>query len=130
LLFGPLLNWTVNRAPARARIAGAEAEAQEALARFDGTVLRALEETETALSGYGQALLQREALGSARREAERAVVITRAQQREGQIASLELLDAERTFADTEAELARADAAIANAQVDLFRALGGGWNAGR
>jgi outer membrane protein TolC len=114
----------------RARIAGAEAESQEALARFDGTVLRALEETETALSGYGQALLQREALGSARREAEGAVVITRAQQREGQIASLELLDAERTFADTEAELARADAAIANAQVDLFRALGGGWNAGQ
>jgi outer membrane protein TolC len=72
-------------------------------------------------------LVQREALGSARREAERAVVITRAQQREGQIASLELLDAERTFADTEADLARADAAIANAQVDLFRALAGGWN---
>jgi NodT family efflux transporter outer membrane factor (OMF) lipoprotein len=126
-LLGPLLNWTVNRAPARARIAAAEAESREALATFDGTVLRALQETETALSAYGQVLVQREALGSARREAERAVVITRAQQREGQIASLELLDAERTFADTEADLARADAAIANAQVDLFRALAGGWN---
>jgi outer membrane protein TolC len=123
-----LINWTVNRAPARARIAGAEAESQEALALFDGTVLRALQETETALSTYGQVLLRREELRSARREAERAVVITRAQQREGQIASLELLDAERTFADTEADLARADAAIANAQVDLFRALAGGWNA--
>jgi outer membrane protein TolC len=37
-----------------------------------------------------------------------------------------LLDAERTFADAEAALAAADAQIADAQVDLFKALGGGW----
>jgi NodT family efflux transporter outer membrane factor (OMF) lipoprotein len=127
-LLGPLLSWSVNRAPARARIAAAEADSQAALASFDGIVLRALQETETALSGYGQLLERREALREAHRAAERAVTITRAQQREGQIASLELLDAERTFADAEAELARADAAIATAQVELFRALGGGWSA--
>ena len=32
----------------------------------------------------------------------------------------------RTFADAEAALAFADAQIAGTQVDLFRALGGGW----
>ena len=37
------------------------------------------------------------------------------------------LDAERTFAEAEASLALADARIADAQVDLFRALGGRWN---
>jgi outer membrane protein TolC len=37
-----------------------------------------------------------------------------------------VLDAERTFADSDAELAAADARIADAQIDLFRALGGGW----
>ena len=125
-LLGPLLSWNVNRAPARARIAGAEADTQAALATFDGTILRALEETETALSNYGRLLERRTALQSARDQALRAAVITRAQQREGTINTLELLDAERTFADAEAELARADATIANAQVDLFRALGGGW----
>jgi NodT family efflux transporter outer membrane factor (OMF) lipoprotein len=128
-LLGPLLNWSVNQAPARARIAGAEAETQEALARFDGAVLRALEETETALSNYARSLDRRTALQAARNDAEAAVSITRARQREGQIDSLELLDAERTFADAEAELARADASIAEAQVDLFRALGGGWQDG-
>jgi outer membrane protein TolC len=40
---------------------------------------------------------------------------------------LDLLDSERTFADVEAELARADAEVANAQIELFRALGGGWS---
>jgi outer membrane protein TolC len=125
-LLGPLLNWTVNREPARARIAAAEADTQAALATFDGAVLRALEETETALSNYARLLDRRTALQAARSEAETAVRITRLQQREGQINSLELLDAERTFADADAGLAEIDAAIAGAQVELFRALGGGW----
>ncbi|HEY0044447.1 MAG TPA: TolC family protein [Allosphingosinicella sp.] len=128
-LLGPLINWSLNRSATRARIAGAEADTQAALATFDGAVLRALEETETALSGYGRALERRAALQQARQDAEAAVIITRARQREGQIDSLELLDAERTFADADASLAQADAAIITAQVDLFRALGGGWQAG-
>jgi NodT family efflux transporter outer membrane factor (OMF) lipoprotein len=125
-LLGPLLSWTVNREPARARIAAAEADTQAALATFDGTVLRALEETETALSNYARLLDRRTALQAAFNEAQTAVRITRARQREGQINSLELLDAERTVADAEAAVADVDGAIAGAQVELFRALGGGW----
>ncbi len=127
-LLGPLINWNfLNQEGARARIAGAEADTQAALATFDGTVLRALEETETALSSYAHLLDRRTALQSARDQAETAVKITRAQQREGQIDGLVALDAERTFAEAEASLALADARIADAQVDVFRALGGRWN---
>jgi outer membrane protein TolC len=125
-LIGPLLNWTVNRSAARARVAGAQADTQAALATFDGTILTALQETETALSNYQQAVSRREALRAARDEAEAAARITRARQREGDISSLELLDSERTAADAQAALAEADARIATTQVDLFRALGGGW----
>lgn len=125
-LIGPLINWTVNRSAARARVAESRADTQAALATFDGTVLQALEETETALSGYQQALNRRDALLAARDQAQRAATITRARQREGDISSLELLDAERTAADAEAALAEANARIADAQVDLFKALGGGW----
>lgn len=126
-LLGPLINWSFgNQEAIRGRIAGAEADSQASLAEFDGTVLRALEETETALSSYAHMLDRRTALQSARNEAETAVKITRAQQREGAIDGLEALDAERTFAEAEGELALADARIADAQVDLFRALGGRW----
>ncbi|AJP71795.1 efflux transporter outer membrane subunit [Sphingomonas hengshuiensis] len=125
-LLGGLISWTANPEPARARIAAAEADSQEALAGFDGTVLRAIEETETALSAYAHALERRTALQAAQTEAAVAVNIARARQREGDIDSLALLDAERTFADAEAGLAAADAQIAGTQVDLFRALGGGW----
>ena len=126
-LLGPLINWAfTDHARARARIAGAEAGTQEALANFDGTVLRSLQETETALSAYAQALQRREALQPARDEAAVAVRIARAQQREGQVDSLALLDAERTFADQEAELTAMDGRVVANQIDLFRALGGGW----
>ena len=125
-LIGPLINWTVNRSAARARVAESKADTQAALATFDGTVLQALEETETALSSYQQSLNRRDALLAARDQAQKAAAITRARQREGDISSLELLDAERTAADAEAALAEANARIADAQVDLFKALGGGW----
>jgi NodT family efflux transporter outer membrane factor (OMF) lipoprotein len=125
-LIGPLINWTANRTAARARVEGSKADAQAALATFDGTVLEALGEVETALSNYRQAVLRRDALRDARDQAEVAARIIRARQQEGDVNSLDLLDAERTAADAEATLAAADAAIALSQVDLFRALGGGW----
>ncbi len=128
-LLGPLISWSFSdHARARARVEGAEASTQEALAQFDGTVLRSLEETETALSAYANALRRQEALKSARNEAEVAAKIVRAQQREGQVDSLALLDAERTFAESEADLADMNGEVADAQINLFRALGGGWSA--
>jgi outer membrane protein TolC len=125
-LIGPLINWTANRTAARARVEGSRADTQAALATFDGIVLGALGEVETALSNTRQAVLRRDALREARVQADVAVRITRARQQEGDINSLDLLDAERTAADAQATLAEADANIAVAQVDLFRALGGGW----
>ena len=131
LILGSLLNWSFpNQQAARAKIAGAEAQGHADLARFDKTVLTALEETETALSRYGNEIERRQALQAARDQAEQAARITRAQLREGRADSLAVLDAERTLAQAEADLAASDARLANSQVDLFRALGGGWQTGR
>ncbi|HEU4499901.1 MAG TPA: TolC family protein, partial [Sphingomicrobium sp.] len=84
---------------------------------------------ETALSAYANALRRREALAAARNEAEVAARIVRAQQREGQVDSLALLDAERTFAEAEAALSDMNGQLVTTQIDLFRALGGSWNNG-
>lgn len=127
-LLGSLINWSfTDQARARAQIDGAEADTRAALASFDGTVLGALRETETALSAYARALDRRTALQAARDAAEQAVRIVRAQQREGQVDGLVLLDAERSFAEAEAQLAAIDAGIGGAQIDLFKALAGGWS---
>ncbi|WP_419813776.1 efflux transporter outer membrane subunit [Glacieibacterium sp.] len=124
---GGLLSWNFpNQEAARARIAGARAGSAAALATFDATVLRALKETEIALSAYSREQERRQALFDARAEGETAVRIVRAQLREGRVDSLSLIDAERNFADIEAALAASDARVVTTQIDLFRALGGGW----
>jgi NodT family efflux transporter outer membrane factor (OMF) lipoprotein len=126
-LLGPLISWNFpNIAETRARIAGAKADAEGALASFDGTVLTALQETETALSAYGHEIDRHGALLSARDEAARAAKVALHRQREGTIDFLTVLDAQRTLADAQGALAASDARIAFAQIDLFRALGGGW----
>ncbi|MBO9580132.1 MAG: efflux transporter outer membrane subunit [Sphingobium sp.] len=128
-LLGPLISWNLNPSATRARIAGAKADSQAALATFDGTVLNALQETETALSTYARTLDRRRSLLSARNFAEQAAKIARAQQKEGAIDGLQLLDTERTFSEAEAALALQDSLVSAAQIDLFRALGGGWTKG-
>lgn len=124
---GPLLSWAFpNIEGGRARVAQAEASTRTSLASFDGTVLKALQETETALSAYAHALEQRQALRDAAEQARVAANISRAQLREGRVDFLVVLDAERTLATSEADLAAIDAIVAERQIDLFRALGGGW----
>ena len=126
-LVGPLLSWAFpNLEGGRARVAQAQASTRAALASFDGTVLGALQETETALSAYAHALERREALAAATEQARVAARISRAQLREGRADFLIVLDAERTLAEVEASLAQARAQVAETQIDLFRALGGGW----
>lgn len=127
-LLGPLINWAFpNREPVRARIDAAGADADTSLAAFDGIILAALRETETALSDYARSIEQRRALTEAQAAAARAARITRAQNREGVIDSLQTIDAERTLAEAQAALADQDALVSQRQVALFRALGGGWS---
>ncbi|HEX4511173.1 MAG TPA: efflux transporter outer membrane subunit, partial [Burkholderiaceae bacterium] len=66
---GPLISWTIpDNGVAQARIAQARAEARAAYARFDGTVLTALREAETALDAYAHELDRHAALEAARDE--------------------------------------------------------------
>lgn len=126
-LLGPLISWAFpNQEAIRARIGEAKADTKADLAAFDGTVLHALEETETALSAYRNALLHKQQLASAREAADRAAQVSIARQSRGQIDALDVLDAQRTLAQSEAAYAQATQGVARAQVDLFRALGGAW----
>lgn len=127
---GPLISWSFpNIAAARARIAQADAATQGALATFEQTTLAALQETETALSAYGRELDRRAALRRARDESAEAVRLARLRQEAGLDSFLTVLDAERTLAALEAQLAQSEAAVTSNQITLFKALGGGWERG-
>jgi len=124
---GPLISWTVpNTGVVRAHIAQANAGAQAALARFDGTVLTALRETQTALDAYARELDRHADLAAARDESARVATQARRLYLSGRTGYLDALDAERGLAASEATLAQSDAELADDQVTLFLALGGGW----
>jgi NodT family efflux transporter outer membrane factor (OMF) lipoprotein len=124
---GPLLSWSFpNITVARARIKQAEAGSEAALATFDGTVLTALQETETALSNYAAGLDRNAALRAARDESATAVRLVDLRYKAGADAFLNVLDAQRTLATAEQQLAQSDADLSTAQIAVFRALGGGW----
>lgn len=124
--FGPLINWTIPSNGSRARIHQAEASSQAALARFDGVVLNAIRETQTGLAQYSALLQRRDALTDAAQSAEQAADQTHRFFKAGRASFLADLQATRTYTDVRAQLATANTQVAMGQIDLFLALGGGW----
>lgn len=128
--FGPLLSWTVPSNGSRARIHEAEAATQGALAHFDGVVLNAIRETQTGLAQYTAQLQRRDALAEAEQSAQQAADQTHRFFQAGRESFLADLQATRTYTDMRAQLAQANTQVAMSQIDLFLALGGGWESGR
>jgi NodT family efflux transporter outer membrane factor (OMF) lipoprotein len=127
--FGPLISWSFpNQTAARARIRAAEATMAEALARFDQAVLVALQETETALQNYAAELERQAALKQARDVAAQSARMARERYELGADDFITVLDAERTLAEADITLAQSQASTTQFQIELFRALGGTWDA--
>lgn len=123
----PLVSWAFpNQAPARAKLAQAKAGEQAALAGWDVVVLKALREVETGLAAYDAEVRRNRDLGEAAAEAQAYARRAASRVRLGDAASLLQVDAERTLAAARLAKAQADLAAAQAEVALFRSLGGGW----
>lgn len=125
---GPLISFSFpNTRVARSRIEQAEAATEAELARFDGTWLGALEETESALARYASELERLAALRRARAQSAQAARIARLRFQAGREPFQVVLEAERSIAQTDAAVAQAESALSNSLVTLFLALGGGWD---
>jgi len=121
----PALQWSgFDIGSARARLRGARAVTQEALAGYEKAMLLALEETDNALVTYRQQQERFVKLTDEVRESSRAAAIARTRYREGVADFLALLDAERTQLQAEDGAAQAEADVLTAFVGLYRALGG------
>lgn len=124
---GPLISWTFpNIAVARAEIRQARGQADASLAGFQGTVLNALQETESALARYSAALLQNAALARADVAATDAATLSRLRFTTGRDNFLNLLVSEQDRAAARGAVAQSDLTVAQQAVSLFKALGGGW----
>jgi NodT family efflux transporter outer membrane factor (OMF) lipoprotein len=124
---GPSISWTFpNQSGPRARVREAEAGGEAALDHFDGVVLKALRETEQALAHYRADLDGRGSLGLAQTKADKAYHFAHDAFLSGSISTLDVLTSEEALVSANNAVAKADAAIADDQIALFQALGGGW----
>jgi NodT family efflux transporter outer membrane factor (OMF) lipoprotein len=124
---GPSMSWSfpIQSLP-RARVRQAKAAAAAALAGFDSSVLQALKETEQSLATYSADLDRREALADADDKARRAIGLADDAFQAGSTSTLDLLTAEQTLIAADTAVAASDAALAQDQIAVFKALGGGW----
>lgn len=123
---GPLITWAINRSAARARIAGIRAQTDADLAGFDGAVLKALREVETALDTYAADLDRQGELERARAAARQVALRTRQLRAGGRVGGLVALSAARDAALAEQAAADGEADLNTDQIAVFLALGGGW----
>ena len=124
--FGPLINWNFPINGQRARVQQAEAASGGALAHFDGVVLNALRETQSNLATYASDTTRADNLRTAYRSAVQSADETHRLYSAGRESFIADLDATRTLTNVAAQVAAAEGQVAVDQVNLFLALGGGW----
>jgi multidrug efflux system outer membrane protein len=126
---GPSITWPAfNIGRVRARIKASEARTDEALARYEQTVLVAIEEVETSLVAFDRARARRERLLDAAQASERAADLARVRYEGGLSDFLQVLDAERTKLASQELVAQSLGETTSSLVAVYKALGGGWTA--
>lgn len=123
---GTQVHWQANQSAARARIAQAQASTRLALAAFDGAVLRALQDAESALNVYAHDLEREQKADAVRDAYARQLADQKHLLEGGRGTALSVVQAQRGLAAAELALAQIQTAISGDQINVFLALGGGW----
>jgi outer membrane protein, multidrug efflux system len=101
-------------------------KAQEAAVDYARTVLGALHEAANAMSAYGTEQQRRSALSGAVEASRDALTLARDRYESGVTSFIDVLDAQRTLQQNELALATSTTVVSSDLVQLYKALGGGW----
>jgi len=124
---GPTLRWPIlNFRRILSQIDVSKAVREEALARYERSVLIALEEVENALVAISRETLRSESLAEAVRANELAVQLAMDRYLAGVQGYLAVTDAQAALYAAEDQLAQSRQAQSQALIALYKALGGGW----
>jgi NodT family efflux transporter outer membrane factor (OMF) lipoprotein len=127
LVAAPILQWNVlDFGRTRARIVQAEGARDEDAAKYEMTVLSALEDAETSLSRFGR---QRDSVLSLARiatSAGRSYSLTEQRYEAGVASMIDLLDSERTRLDAQQNEIQGRAQLVQNYASLQKSLGLGW----
>ena len=121
-LLGPLFNFGKNWA----RVDAAEAQANQGIQAYEGTVLQAVREVEDALIAIKTFDEERKARFSQVQAASSGSMLSRRRYDDGVTSYLEVLDTERSLFGAELAHSNAEQRYLSSIVQLYKALGGGW----
>lgn len=124
---GPQLIWNIlDFGRVRARVDQADELSVAAAARYEQTVLLALEEAEASLSAYGNELQREELLRDSAVASGEAARLARLRYQNGVDDFLEVLDAERVALENETLHVVSQTETFTQLIAIYKALGGGW----
>lgn len=125
---GPRITWAAfNLGRVRQQIAAAGKRADTALARYEQTVLLALEEMENSLTSYDREHVRLHHLEASAASAREAATLARKRYQDGIADFLTVLDAERVALNAQNDIVLSRTRVATAWVRIYKAMGGGWN---
>jgi NodT family efflux transporter outer membrane factor (OMF) lipoprotein len=124
---GPTVQWEIFEAGSiRANIHVQNARQEQALDSYQQTVLVALEDAENALTAYAGEQVRRESLFQSVQANQRALDLSTQLYNSGLADFLHVLDSERSLYASQDALVQSDQTISMDLVQLYKALGGGW----
>jgi NodT family efflux transporter outer membrane factor (OMF) lipoprotein len=125
--FGPSVRWSLfEGGRIRSAIKAEEARTREALARYEQTVLFALEDVENALVSYVQEIEHRDALRRTVTASRQSVTLVETLYRTGLTDFQNVLDMQRSLFLQQDRLAESEGRVIQNLVRIYKALGGGW----
>jgi NodT family efflux transporter outer membrane factor (OMF) lipoprotein len=124
---GPQVNWPIfSGGSTVSNLRYQKAARDAAYISYQKTVLAALSDVETYLVAFTKEWEHRKALSDAVANNRRALALSRQLYQAGTTEFLTVLDAERSLLGSETALAQSRQAISSDLVNIYRALGGGW----
>jgi NodT family efflux transporter outer membrane factor (OMF) lipoprotein len=124
---GPTVQWELFQAGSiRANVRVQNARQEQALDAYEQTVLVALEDAENALTAYAREQTRRESLSQSLQANEQALELSTQLYNKGLADFLHVLDSERSLYASQDALVQSDQTVALNLVQLYKALGGGW----
>ncbi len=125
---GPSVSWPIfDAGRIRSNIHVQNARREQAVVRYEQSVLTALEDAENALIAYGREQQRRQSLRRAVDANRRSVEMATQLYDRGLRDFLNVLDAQRELFASEDALAQSERTISTNLVALYKAMGGGWD---
>lgn len=123
----PTLSWTIFDGMARKyNVASARENMQVAIDNYNLTVMTAFEETDNAISSYYSSLNYIDSLDNLVKSARDYDLLSLDQYKNGLAAYINVADAQISYLSYENSLLQAKGQALTALIDLYKALGGGW----